>query len=122
MAIPPVFCPFKHNGQTLVDGGFVDNFPMALFPSEMTVGFRTQWNIGFSLDGFEQYFGRLCYCAMAASEAAMWEKLPDDTKARIITIPTGDVTTIDLRLTESEKEQIVRTGAAAKLDAVFSNI
>lgn len=119
MAIPPLFCPFKHNGQTLLDGGFVDNFPMHIFPPELTVGFRTQWNAGFSLDGFEQYFGRLCYCAMAASEAAMWEKLPSETKARIITIPTGDVTTIDLRLTEDEKEQIINTGRNAELYAVF---
>jgi len=119
MAIPPVFCPFKHNGQTLVDGGFVDNFPMHLFPPDLTVGFRTQWNAGFSLDGFEQYFGRLCYCAMAASEAAMWEKLSDETKARIVTIPTGDVTTIDLRLNEDEKEQIISTGRATLLNKVF---
>jgi hypothetical protein len=58
---------------------------------------------------------------MAASEAAMWEKLPGETKSRIITIPTGDVTTIDLRLTEEEKEQIVQTGTAAVLNTVFSN-
>jgi len=119
MAIPPLFCPFKQNGQTLLDGGFVDNFPMHLFHPDLTVGFRTQWNAGFSLDGFEQYFGRLCYCAMAASEAAMWEKLPVETKARIITIPTGDVTTIDLRLTEDEKEQIINTGRNADLQGVF---
>lgn len=119
MAIPPLFCPFKYNGQTLLDGGFVDNFPMNLFPSELTVGFRTQWNAGFSLDGFEQYFGRLCYCAMAASEAAMWEKLPEETRTRIVTIPTGDVTTIDLRLSADEKEQIIKTGQSAKLQSVF---
>ena len=120
MAIPPLFCPFKHNGQTLLDGGFVDNFPIHLFPFDLTVGFRTQWNAGFSLEGFEQYFGMLCYCAMAASEAAMWEKLPENTKSRIVTIPTGDVTTIDLRLTEAEKGQIIGTGTATNLSAVFS--
>ena len=120
MAIPPVFCPFKHGALTLVDGGFVDNFPMHLFPPDLTVGFRTQWNAGFSLDGFEQYFGRLCYCAMAASEAAMWEKLAPEVKARIVTIPTGNVTTIDLRLTEDEKKLIIETGRGAVLSTIFS--
>jgi len=38
ISIPLMFTPVLHKGRLFIDGGCVDNFPMALFPSKDTLG------------------------------------------------------------------------------------
>ena len=113
MAIPPVFAPRQLDGATLVDGGFTDNFPMHLFPAVETLGMRAHWNCAFKLNSVDQYFSRVAYCALSISENAQWEQLSALHKKRVVNIDTGDIQTVDLRLTEEEKLNIVHTGIAA---------
>lgn len=45
MALPPLFPPISYGSMMLVDGGLLDNFPIALFKPEQTLGVRTRWYI-----------------------------------------------------------------------------
>ena len=43
MALPPMFPPVKHNDLLMMDGGLLDNFPIAKYVPERTLGLRTSW-------------------------------------------------------------------------------
>jgi predicted patatin/cPLA2 family phospholipase len=45
MALPPLFPPVAAGKMMLVDGGLLDNFPVARFCPEKTLGIRTRWYI-----------------------------------------------------------------------------
>jgi hypothetical protein len=45
MALPPLFPTVQHQNLMMMDGGLLDNFPLALFPPEKTLGIRTTWYI-----------------------------------------------------------------------------
>jgi predicted acylesterase/phospholipase RssA len=113
MAIPPVFCPTHYKDKVLVDGGFVDNFPMHLFPLHETLGLRVNWTCGFTMDSMDKYFGRVTYCALAASEEALLNKLTAEQKARVLVIEVGDISTFDLRLNDHQKRIIQDIGKTA---------
>lgn len=113
MAIPPVFCPTRYKDKVLVDGGFVDNFPVHLFPLHETLGLRVNWTCGFSMDSMDKYFGRVAYCALAASEEALYNRLTQEQRARILVIEVGDISTFDLRLSDHEKRVIQDIGKTA---------
>ena len=117
MAIPPVFCPTHYEGKVLVDGGFVDNFPMTVFPLQETLGLRVNWTCGFSLDSMDKYFGRVSYCALAASEEALLKRLTAEQMAQILVIEVGDISTFDLRLNDQEKRMIQDIGKTALLQS-----
>lgn len=113
MAIPPIFCPTPYQDKVLVDGGFVDNFPMHAFPLHETLGLRVNWTCGFSMDSMDKYFGRVSYCALASSEAALLDKLTVEQQAQILVIEVGDISTFDLRLSDQEKRIIQDIGKTA---------
>ena len=153
MALPPYFCPTQvpaargGGGQPLLDGGFVDNFPMHLFPAEYTVGFITAQPGGppppFALQdaGLHSYLERLFSCAMGASDAAQWDRLPAEVKAlRVVTVMTAPphpaaatttteaaaaaaavqpqhVSAFDIHLTHEQQLEIVNMGTSAHIFA-----
>ena len=45
MALPPLFPPVAYGSMMLVDGGLLDNFPVARFKPANTLGIRTRWYI-----------------------------------------------------------------------------
>ena len=113
MAIPPVFAPISVGSQLMVDGGLADNFPLQLFPASQTLGMRVHWTSAFTLDTLDQYFSRVAYCALSASEAAQWSRLPAEAKARTVEINTGNIQTVELRLDDAEKHRVIASGKEA---------
>jgi hypothetical protein len=65
MALPPLFPPVTHisSGTQLLmmDGGLLDNFPIALFKPENTLGLRTTWYIepGNPMTDINAYYTRI---------------------------------------------------------------
>jgi predicted acylesterase/phospholipase RssA len=118
MAVPPIYAPYKHGADLLVDGGFVENFPVSVFPSDGVFGMRVNWKCAFRMNEMDQYFSRLAYCALASSEEAQWLKLPEATRARVLNIDVGDVSTIDLRVTDAEKRLMLLRGDCAAMEAL----
>ena len=110
MAIPPVFAPISVGAALMVDGGLADNFPLQLFPAAQTLGMRVHWTSAFKLDTIDQYFSRVAYCALSASEAAQWSRLPPEAKARTVEINTGNIQTVELRLDDAEKQVVIASG------------
>ena len=43
MALPPLYPPVTHGTLTMIDGGLLDNFPLAKFDSKKALGLRTAW-------------------------------------------------------------------------------
>jgi NTE family protein len=120
MAIPPVFAPISVGSQLMVDGGLADNFPMQLFPAAQTLGMRVHWTSAFKLDTIDQYFSRVAYCALSASEAAQWSRLPAEARARTVEINTGNIQTVELRLDDAEKQMVIAAGRDA-VEAFFEH-
>lgn len=118
MCLPPMFAPVQHRGNLYVDGGLFNNFPMAEFPGEQTLGFKCLWRHVTDLHGFEKYFGRLTYCVLASSERALWQTLSDAHKTRTIDIDCGDVSTINFRMTPAGAAAMIERGRANFRDFV----
>ena len=66
MALPPLFPPVHYQNGTnlpllMIDGGLLDNFPLALFPSNSTLGVRTAWYIdpGSPMSDISSYYTRI---------------------------------------------------------------
>lgn len=110
MSLPLLFSPIKHNNALFVDGGIINNFPMQYFPANNTLGFRLNWGVAFQIGSMDQFFARLAYCALGQSEYIQWLKLEEAHKLNTITIEVGDVSTVNLHMSNPHKELIVNKG------------
>jgi predicted acylesterase/phospholipase RssA len=113
MALPPVFPPVKLKNHLFIDGGVIDNYPIHRFPAEEVLGFRVKWGHVPNLDSFEHYFSRVMYCATVSGVVAKYNNLEDGYKERSITIDTGDVPTINWRLSPTTVAQCIAQGRRA---------
>ena len=117
MAIPPFFCPQKLvvNGRErmLIDGGFMRNFPVSIFPPEKTLGIRIKWDVAFNLNSMEQYYSRVIYCALYSSEESQWARLDDAYKPNIINVDVGDISTMNFRLPRAFMSRMLDNGRNA---------
>jgi hypothetical protein len=60
MALPPLYAPVRYKNMVLVDGGLLDNFPMAHFAETTAIGIRTAWYLSpMSMDDIFNYFTRI---------------------------------------------------------------
>ena len=118
MSLPLLFSPMKHNNALYVDGGIINNFPMQYFPATSTLGFRLNWGVAFQIGSMDQFFARLAYCALGQSEYIQWIKLEEAHKLNTITIEVGDVSTVNLHMSNPHKELIVNTGRLSVCKAI----
>jgi len=97
----------------LIDGGFMRNFPVSIFPPEKTLGIRIKWDVAFNLSSMEQYYSRVIYCALYASEESQWARLDDAYKPNIISVDVGDISTMNFRLPRAFMSRMLDNGRDA---------
>ena len=123
----PVTLQRRGRPHLIVDGGLLSNFPVWLFDSTQPI---RRWTFGFRL-----YAGRhpeappYRRCPqrlwplhltkamfLAATEAWDRKKLAETTAVRTISIPTGDVPTLDFSLTPADRDDLYGSGLQAARD------
>lgn len=116
--VPLLFRPMVLGNSYVVDGGLLSNFPIWIFDSSGI----PQWpTFGFRLGGTEkldapvnrcrkpslpQYLKQLGQTLFQGNDA-FWE---DETRARSMIIPTGDIDSFNFGLNEEEKQWLVQSG------------
>ena len=113
MCVPLLFTPQHLAGHLVVDGGCVENFPMALFPPECTLGFRLHWTRPAQLDTVQAYFGRLAYCALNRADNAQWQEMNPLYRQNTINLEVEDVNTLHWDLTIQQKHLLFACGTEA---------
>jgi NTE family protein len=128
MSFPYFFNPVtlrkRGRAHLIVDGGILSNFPIWLFDSHDAI---KRWTFGFRLYGGrppEEPPYRPCpkplwpihltkAMFLAATEAWDRKKLSEPTAVRTISIPTGNVRTLNFELTEAERTELYTSGLEA---------
>jgi NTE family protein len=113
MAVPGLFAPVPWNERLVVDGGLKNNFPLAHFPAESTLGVRVTWPTARSLRSVDQVLARSIYCILTDAEEVQWQQLGEVRRANTIHVEVGDLATIELHLTPAQKRSIMAKGEVA---------
>lgn len=119
MAVPVLFAPVpwrrdEASGTVLVvDGGLKNNFPMRYFPAHTTLGLRVSWPSASSLQSIDQVLARAIYCILTDAEEVQWQQLGEQQRMNTIHVEVGDLSTIELYLTEAHKRAIMQFGEVA---------
>jgi predicted acylesterase/phospholipase RssA len=123
MAVPVLFAPVPWrrgammNGEDetvlVVDGGLKNNFPMRYFPAHTTLGLRVTWPAASSLQSIDQVLARAIYCILTDAEEVQWQQLGEQQRLNTIHVEVGDLSTIELYLTEAHKRSIMQFGEVA---------
>lgn len=129
MAVPGLFAPVSWNDCLVVDGGLKNNFPLAHFPADSTLGVRVTWPTARSLRSVDQVLARSIYCILTDAEEVQWQRLSEARRANTIQVEVGDLATIELHLTLAQKRGImakgevaVRKAMADPLTALFTQV
>jgi len=122
MAVPVLFAPVpwrrsamngKDDTVLVVDGGLKNNFPMRYFAPHTTLGLRVTWPAAASLQSIDQVLARAIYCILTDAEEVQWQQLSEQQRVNTIHVEVGDLSTIELYLTEAHKRTIMQFGEAA---------
>lgn len=90
MALPPLFAPVHHEDMLLVDGGLLDNFPIAAFDPETTMGINLQWYIDPTPPfDIHAYFNRVLACLQIAAHKV--QEVSTSKKPFVIHIDVGSM-------------------------------
>lgn len=121
MSIPVVWEPVEIDGQLLVDGGLVDNFPMGVWPEGEALGFwvDSQSSIDWLRHGIEpqdagaaqnlvQYLSRVLGATTSAE--------PHHTDWTNVVMVPSELDTLDFELTVQQKARCVEMGRKAMAD------
>jgi NTE family protein len=114
MAVPVLFKPLRlSDGRVLVDGGIKDNFPISVFPAEQTLGFNLHSGTVKKIDGISSLLSRVLVCFASPPNS-----IP--VSARIMTLDSTDVSTVDLSMSLNEKEKIRSKNYATAADYLWA--
>lgn len=90
MALPPLFAPVQHEDMLLVDGGLMDNFPIAAFDPKTTMGINLQWYIDPTPPfDMHAYFNRVLACLQIAAHKV--QEVSTSTKPYVVHIDVGSL-------------------------------
>lgn len=117
MSLPFIFKPVRILNSEIVDGAFVNNFPLKelreLIPHKLILGFRLQTKEDFSCSkGWFDLLGRLLGSAIKTASDSQEFTVND---AYIIHLPTLGVGLADFHLSTEKKMQIYQAGYDATL-------
>lgn len=127
MSIPFMFIPVQYAGDTWVDGGVLDNFPMKAFHRKTlnddrinpkTLGLMlmtaTEETANYpKVTGFWTYINSLFGCYMTQTQKMYLD--PQDW-VRTVKIHCGKVSGFDFFITAEDKERLVEAGRRAVID------
>ena len=111
MAIPVLFSPnFVESEDVYIDGGFLNNLPYDVFDLQKTASFLLTRKLPYKIDGLQDYLLRVAYISTNACNKMHISLIPKEHYHRIITIDTGDASSVNFSLTEQDKHNIVFIG------------
>jgi len=119
MSLPFYFRPYNLNGNKLVDGGILSNFPIHIFDSERVPEWPT---FGILLkepdadqpadtNGLINYGKAIFKTMMRAHDRRNIS--PQDYSIRLIQVPTGDIDTTDFDISQTDKNFLWHSGYTA---------
>ena len=124
MSIPLFFAATDLDGQILVDGGTVFNYPIYSFGDlSETIGLAFDHSTAtpgggsgpdaFGFDAPIEYF-RSLFETLLDAQAAVWMEDPD-IRPRTILLDTRNVRATEFRLTDAQKSALIQSGVEAAL-------
>ena len=121
-SIPFFFRPLKLEGNTIVDGAMLSNFPIWIFDSITTPRWPTfgillsepQNEKPNKVDGIVSYAKAIFKTMMNAHDRRSISNT--DYKYRVIKVPTGNIGTIQFDITTQEKEWLYHSGYTSAKD------
>lgn len=110
MSIPVLFAPSRIGPEILVDGGLVANLPLDVFPLHKTMAFLLTRTLTHRISGIKDYIMRVLYLAMDALERNQLESVSLSLRDRIIRIDTGNISSVEFSLTDTQRQDIEELG------------
>ena len=110
MSIPIFFAYKKYNDEYMVDGGVANNYFIDTFDDNArpTIGFKLiSEEKKVEKMTFFKYIGKVVDCMLSASEK---KHVEDADWARTISINTGNISSIDFKLSREDKEWMHKQG------------
>jgi predicted acylesterase/phospholipase RssA len=110
ISIPFMFSANKYLGNTYVDGGLVDNFPIGLFSEKTTLGIclvnEAPIPVTETIDNFESYTVHVFSCFFSARQKDSYKSL-----SNVIKIDTGSITqTVNFNIKLRDRLKLIERG------------
>jgi NTE family protein len=115
MSVPWVFQPVRLAGMLLVDGGWYDNFPLALFPRHLTLGIMLETESSTAVETFMEYNLRLVFTLHERAQEAMLQRDHGAWMHRILRVRTAPVALLDMDPSPDRRRALMEQGRACAL-------